>query len=99
MLCRVAGKYKTYLKNNDFYLLLKGQSHDIFCIRFFYESNDFETSRRYLQVEVLQVLLIPVTNLPPVSKTPVVHIDLRISPQIVEKIRNGRNGILRLGGN
>jgi hypothetical protein len=34
-LCRVAGKYKTYLKTNDFYLLLKGQSHEIFCIRFF----------------------------------------------------------------
>jgi hypothetical protein len=35
-------------------------------------------------------------NLPPVpvSLTPVVHLDLRISPQIFEKIRNGPNGIL-----
>ncbi len=30
-------------------------------------------------------------NLPPVS---VVHLDLRISPRIFEKIRNGPNGIL-----
>jgi hypothetical protein len=27
--------------------------------------------------------------LPPVSATPVVHLELRISPQIFEKIRNG----------
>jgi hypothetical protein len=31
-------------------------------------------------------------NLPPL--TPVVHLDLRISPRIFEKIRNGPNGIL-----
>ncbi len=40
------------------------------------------------------VLLIPVANLPPVSLIPVVHLDLRISPRIFEKIRNGPNGIL-----
>jgi hypothetical protein len=34
-------------------------------------------------------------HLPPVSTTPVVHIELRISPRIFEKIRNCRNGILR----
>jgi hypothetical protein len=34
-------------------------------------------------------------HLPPVSKTPVVHLELRISPRIFEKIRNGPNGILR----
>ncbi len=33
-------------------------------------------------------------NLPPVSLTLVVHLDLRISPRIFEKIRNGPNGIL-----
>ncbi len=33
-------------------------------------------------------------NLPPVSLTPVVHLDLRISPRIFEKNRNGPNGIL-----
>jgi hypothetical protein len=32
--------------------------------------------------------------LPPVSTTPVVNLELRISPRIFEKIRNGLNGIL-----
>jgi hypothetical protein len=40
------------------------------------------------------VSLTPVANLPPVSLIPVVHLYLRISPQIFEKIRNGLNGIL-----
>jgi hypothetical protein len=30
-----------------------------------------------------------------VSTTPVVHLELRISPQIFEKIRNGPNGMMR----
>jgi hypothetical protein len=34
-------------------------------------------------------------NLPPVSLTPVVHLDLRISPRIFEKIRNDLNVIIR----
>jgi len=34
-------------------------------------------------------------HLPPVSATPVVHLELRISPRIFEKNRNGPNGILR----
>jgi hypothetical protein len=34
-------------------------------------------------------------NLPPVSLTPVVHLDLRISPRIFEKIRNDSNVIIR----
>jgi hypothetical protein len=33
-------------------------------------------------------------HLPPVSATPVVNLELRISPRIFEKIRNGPNGIL-----
>jgi len=33
-------------------------------------------------------------NLPPVSVTSVVHLDLQISPQIFEKILNVPNGIL-----
>jgi hypothetical protein len=38
-------------------------------------------------------------HLPPESTTPVVHLELQISPPIFEKIRNGPNGILRgLGG-
>jgi hypothetical protein len=34
-------------------------------------------------------------HLPPVSLTPVANLELRISPRIFEKIRNGRNGIIR----
>jgi hypothetical protein len=37
----------------------------------------------------------PVANLPPVSLTTVVHLDLRISLQIFEKIRNDPNVIIR----
>ncbi len=35
-----------------------------------------------------------VANLPPVSLIPVVHLYLRISPRIFEKIQNGPNVIL-----
>jgi hypothetical protein len=35
-----------------------------------------------------------VANLPPVSLILVVHFDLRLSPRIFEKIRNGPNAIL-----
>jgi hypothetical protein len=39
-------------------------------------------------------------HLPPVSTTPVMHLELLVPPLIFEKIRNGPNGILRgLGGN
>ncbi len=34
-------------------------------------------------------------HLPPESTTPVVHLEMRISPQILEKIWNGPNGILK----
>ncbi len=34
-------------------------------------------------------------HLPPVSTTPVVHLELRISPQIFKKIRNSPIGIIR----
>jgi hypothetical protein len=34
-------------------------------------------------------------RLPPVSLTPVVHLELRIFPQIFEKVQNGPNGIFR----
>jgi hypothetical protein len=43
---------------------------------------------------LLPVSLTLVTNLPPVSLIPVLHLDLRISPRIFEKIQNGPNGIL-----
>jgi hypothetical protein len=34
-------------------------------------------------------------HLPRVSTTPVVHLELRISPRFFEKIQSGCNGILR----
>jgi hypothetical protein len=34
-------------------------------------------------------------HLPPVSTTPVLHLELQISPQIFEKIWNGPYGLLR----
>jgi hypothetical protein len=34
-------------------------------------------------------------HLPPVSLPPVANLELRISPRIFEKIRNGPNGIIR----
>jgi hypothetical protein len=34
-------------------------------------------------------------DLPPVSTTPVANLELQISPQIFEKIRNGPIGIIR----
>jgi hypothetical protein len=34
-------------------------------------------------------------HLPPVSATPVVNLELQISPRIFGKIQNGPNGILR----
>jgi hypothetical protein len=37
-------------------------------------------------------------HLPPVSTTPVVHLEPQISPRIFKKIRNGRNGTLRCLG-
>jgi hypothetical protein len=40
------------------------------------------------------VSLTPVANLPPMSLIPVVHLDLRLSPRIFEKIRNSPNAIL-----
>ncbi len=44
---------------------------------------------------LLPALLTPVANLPPVSLIPVVNLELRKSPGIFEKIRNGPNDILR----
>ncbi len=44
---------------------------------------------------LLTVSLTPAANLPPVSLIPVVNLEVRISPRIFEKIRNGRNLILR----
>ncbi len=49
--------------------------------------------------EIRKVFLIKdFFHLPPVSTTPVVHLELRISPRIFEKIRNGMIGITRTLG-
>ncbi len=68
-------------------------------------SNFFENSRRYSQLEVHQWCpwhctggkwkkIFNLQNLPP-SLIPVVHLDLRISPRIFEKIWNDPNVIFR----
>jgi hypothetical protein len=45
--------------------------------------------------KIIKIFLIEdFSHLPPVSTTSVVNLELRISPRIFEKIRNGRNGIL-----
>jgi hypothetical protein len=45
-----------------------------------------DTGSKFCHHAVLQVLLTTVANLPPVSLIPVVHLNLRISPRIFEKI-------------
>jgi hypothetical protein len=46
--------------------------------------------------EIMKIFLIEdFFHLPPVSTTQVVHLELRISPRIFEKIQNGPNGIIR----
>jgi hypothetical protein len=44
------------------------------------------TTLAKLAANLLPVSLIPVAKLPPVSLIPLVHLDLRISPQIFEEI-------------
>ncbi len=65
---------------------LKGQCHEIFFFRFFSwiifpqaPENNIRVNSNFF-------------HLPPVSTTPVVHLELRISPWIFENIRNGRPG-------
>ncbi len=53
------------------------------------------STQRFPQ-EIMQILLIEdFFHLPPVSTTPVVHLELQISPQIFEKFWNGPYGIIR----
>jgi hypothetical protein len=53
------------------------------------------TTQRCLK-EIMKIFLIEdFFHLAPVSMTPVVHLELRISLQIFEQIRNGPNGIIR----
>jgi hypothetical protein len=48
------------------------------------------------QIKLLQIFLIEdFFHLPPVSLTPVANLELRISPRIFEKIRNGPDAIIR----
>jgi hypothetical protein len=46
--------------------------------------------------EIIKIFLIEdFFHFPPVSLTPVANLELRISPRIFEKIRNGPDGIMR----
>jgi hypothetical protein len=52
------------------------------------------TTQRYPK-EIRQIFLLEdFFHLPPVSTTPVVNLELRISPRIFEKIQNGPYGII-----
>jgi hypothetical protein len=53
------------------------------------------TTQRCPNKTIKNFLLEGFFHLPPVSLTPVANLELRISPRIFEKIRNGPNGIIR----
>ncbi len=53
------------------------------------------TSQRCPKENIKIFLIIDFFHLPPVSLTPVANLELRISPWIFEKIRNGLNGLIR----
>jgi hypothetical protein len=66
-----------------------------FCIMVYnYIIHRYQQRQRNWWKNLPPVSLILVANLPSVSLIPVVHLELRISPRIFEKIRNGLNGIL-----
>ncbi len=72
---------------------LKGQCHKIFGFWFFSwisfpQASDYTIRAVSNFFRKFAEILTLVANLPPVSLTPVVHLDLRISPRIFEKIRN-----------
>jgi hypothetical protein len=56
------------------------------------------TTQRWPNKIIKIFLLEDFFHLPPVSLTPVMHLEPRISLRIFEKIRNGRNDILRCLG-
>jgi hypothetical protein len=54
-----------------------------------------QTAESELEGKIIKIFLIEdFFHLPLVSLTPVANLELRISPRIFEKIRNGPNGIL-----
>ncbi len=53
------------------------------------------STQRYPNKIIKIFLIEDFFHLPPLSTTPMVHVELHISPQIVEKIWNGSNDILR----
>jgi hypothetical protein len=72
-----------------------------FFFKFIFSCKPFDNCSHYLpttlgkMVENFATGVVDTSgNLPPVSLIPVVNLDLRISPQIFEKIRIGPNGIL-----
>jgi hypothetical protein len=55
----------------------------------------YSTTQRCPNKIIIIFLLEDFFHLPPVSRTPVENLELRISPGIFEKIRNDPNGIIR----
>ncbi len=55
----------------------------------------YSTSQRCTNYIIKTFMIEDFLHLPPVSTTPVANLELRISPRIFEKFRNGPNGILR----
>ncbi len=83
---------------------LKGQCHEIFDFRFFSwislpqaPEHPIRTVLNFVFSKIRGDFRIPrpVAKLPPVTLIPVVHLDLRISPRIFEKIRNDPTVIFR----
>ncbi len=67
--------------SRDFLLLVSPQPQSI-------PLGLFRIFRKFVEIFASQ-------GAPPVSTTPVLHLELRISPRIFEKIRNGPNGLIR----
>ncbi len=65
------------------------------CIGFLMDEQTVKFNTGGNLKRVLATPAVPVANLSPVSSIPVVHLDLRISPRIFEKIRNDPKFIFR----
>ncbi len=74
-------------------------SRDFLLLVFFHESVSPKPQSKFADIFASQVAPLvsttQVANLPPMSTTLVMHLELRISPRIFKKIRNDSNGILR----
>ncbi len=54
-----------------------------------------DTGGKFAPGSLIPAAILPPVSFTPVSLIPVVNLELRISPRIFEKIRNGPNGMLR----